>query len=522
MRGLTQEFNSLLEQQERLWGLCPQQARGEFPRDFKVPLDQEITSSCSLPVPIGGFGGDPYKLRAEHRAKVQSVGKAPIILIHGNAGSADVGRWAMFDMRAKLIADAGYPRELIWAPSYLGNTISSGGILDLTGFPHTRNVGEIRKFIDNVCEYLDVEVVDIVAHSLGCTLAYSVFRGLGKETEEAGTTSWTWDEPKKWHRVGTFVALAGAFHGLKDYKGEWTPGGEFVKGLLAEEPVSGKKDETPYQGGEPKTPGPLPHNITYFCGIAKGDFADSQTPTDAPVSTSMLDGAISKVYNYDYTDDILERHERIIKDPVVVRDIKGLLNSVPPVPSVTVSIDKDSGDYEGPLTITIGIDPPDKAVSYEANRVTKEVLHGHLVEKISETLKGTFVGGQRTLTLSTDGMWKVRCNVEGAIEAEERIYWVGTTEMIEAAIDKDISTTFEGTLEVKATTTRGRLYHSLSGGGPREVALSPGDALSAVVHGEGWSEGDVVRIDRNAVVYFVAINDEGVASEIVSASFERA
>jgi hypothetical protein len=184
-------------------------------------------------------------------------------------------------------------------------------------------------------------------------------------------------------------------------------------------------------------------------------------------------------------------------------------------------IDKDSADYDSPLAITIRIDPPDKVVSYVANRVSKEVLHDHIVEKISETLKGTFVGGQKKLTLPTDGMWEVVYNVEGAIESETRTYWVGAAEIIEAAIDTENATPFEGRLDVKANAQRGKLYHSLSGGGQREATLALEDALSAVVRGEDWSEGDVVPIDRNAVIYFVAIDSDGVASEIVSKSFER-
>jgi hypothetical protein len=332
-------------------------------------------------------------------------------------------------------------------------------------------------------------------------------------------TSWSWDQPKKWHRVGTFVGLAGAFRGLSDQLiGEWVPDGEFMNELLAEELVGGE-DETPYGEGEPQAPGPRPHNIRYFCGIVEGDYADNRSP-DPSISTSMLEGARHKVYRYEDPDEF-DKHERIIKDPQVVRDIKDLLNFVPPVPSVTMSVDTESGDYGSPLTITIDVDPPDKVVSYAATRVTKEVLQGYVVGKIAETLKGTFIGGRTKLTLPMDGMWEVAYNVEGAVDAERRTYWVGTTERIEVAIDTDNSTPFEGSLDVTATTPRGKLYHSLSGGGLSEAAVPLRDALDTVVYGEGWSEGDVASIDRNAVVYFIAVDDEGTASQIVSKSFER-
>lgn len=504
-------------------GRCSQ-ANRDFPRDFKVPLDQggpPCPFQTSPRVSIGGFGGDRNKEQSGHRAAVRSVGKAPIILIHGHGGSADLGRWAMTKLRENLIAIAGYPRELIWAPSYLGRSTQFGGELD-PHFPHAHNVGEVREFIDNVCEYLGVEVVDIIAHSLGCTLAYSAFRGLRKQTGPF-MNSWSWDQPKKWHRVGTFVALAGAFRGLSDQRfGEWMPGGEFMNELLAEE-LAGGEDETPFGEGEQQTPGPpglAPHNIRYFCGIAKEDYADARSP-DPDRSTSMLEGAEHEVFAYPEIRDEFDKHEKIITDPAVIRRIKDLLNFVPPVPSVMMSVDKDSGDHASPLTITIDVDPPDKIVSYAANRVTKEVLQGYLVGKVAETLQGTFMGGRTRLTLPTDGMWEVAYNVEGAVEAEKRTYWVGATEKIEAAIDTDNSTPFEGSFNATATTPRGKLYHSLSGGGRSEAAAPLGDSLGTVVYGEGWSEGDVAQLDGNAVVYFIAIDDEGTASEIVSKSFKR-
>src|SRR5215213_5220750 len=92
--------------------------------------------------------------------------------------------------KKKSEIEAGYRKELIWAPSYLGRDERFGGQLDLQ-FPHAHNVGEVREFIDNVCEYLDVEVANIIAYSLGCTLAYSLLRGLGKQTGP-WMSSWSW------------------------------------------------------------------------------------------------------------------------------------------------------------------------------------------------------------------------------------------------------------------------------------------------------------------------------------------
>src|SRR5215218_4276097 len=74
-----------------------------FPQGFKVPQDQGGPGQGKL---IGGFGGDPSKSRDDHRDAVQSIGKAPVILLHGNSGAADSGRWHMLDLQQMLIKAA--------------------------------------------------------------------------------------------------------------------------------------------------------------------------------------------------------------------------------------------------------------------------------------------------------------------------------------------------------------------------------------------------------------------------------
>ena len=467
--------------------------RGRFPQDFPVPRDEGGPGQGQ---PIGGFGGDLRKNQSEHRVVVQSVGKAPVLLIHGNAGTADLGQWDMLDLKRMLMENARYPQELIWAPTYLGiNLAGTDGNLDDGGggaSPHTNNVNEVREFIDNVCEYLGVDVVDIIAHSLGCTLAYSIFRGLQKRRAPVN-----WNQPKKWDRVGTFVALAGAFHGLGSgfppffSKGEWETGGEFIKELLSE--TLGGGGEAPFEEGRPETPGPTPHNITYFCGVARGDFIDAQKR-----DTGFLRGATNKAYDL---GPFTTGHEKIKENLKVFDDFLPLLNSVPPVPAVTMRIDTDSGDHDSPLEIAAKIvDPEEEIIEFVANRVRKVLLNGLLVSKVAETSEGTLDAGQ-PLTLRTEGMWEVLYSAKGAVEDEKKTYWVGEVTSIEVTIVTD-AFTFEGSLNVAATTTRGNLYCSLDG--------------------VWWNEGDEVTITEDAVVHFIAIDSDGIASEIVSQAFEKA
>jgi pimeloyl-ACP methyl ester carboxylesterase len=446
-----------------------------FPQDFEVPQDQGGPGQGQ---PIGGFGGDPSRSRDEHRAAVQSVGKAPVILLHGNSGSADSGRWNMLDLQQMLIR-AGYPRELIWAPSYLGT-----GTLDLET-PHTNNVNEVREFIDNVREYLDVAVVDVVAHSLGCSLAYAIFRGLRRQRDPVEFD----DQLKRWNRVGTFVALAGAFHGLGPFSvGEWETDGAFMTRLLVE--TGGGGGETPYGTNDPRTLEPA-HNLRYFCGVARGDFIDIQNP-----GTGKLAGAINRDYDFGPAD---VGHEKIKESQVVFDDFLPHLNAVPPDRRVAIVTDKASGSYAAPLTIAVRVEPSDRSVDYVANRVTKEFRNGFIVTSTTDELEGTLQDGQ-TLTISASGMWEIAFSAEGTADVR-RTYWVGV-EPIEVAIITDNSVPFEGSLDVMATTTRGTFYHSLKG--------------------DMWSEGSIVTITSDAAPRFIAIGPDGIASEVVTKSFKKA
>jgi pimeloyl-ACP methyl ester carboxylesterase len=453
-----------------------------FPPDFEVPLDQGGPPFQS--VAIGGFGGDPQKTQDEHRAVIRSAGKAPVILIHGNLAAADRTKWNMLTMQDFLI-EAGYPEEAIWAPSYLGS-----GIPDVM-FSHTNNVNEVRDFIENVCEYLDVEVVDFIAHSLGCTLVYAILRGLKKQNNPV-----EFDQPQNWHRVGTVVALAGAFHGFGETGsyavGEWKTSSEFMRELLTE--MGGGGGETPYGRNKPQTPAPA-HNITYYCGIAQNDFVDHSNP-----GTGELVGAINSYKDLGAGD---VGHLKIKESRVVFNEFLPLLNSVPPVERVAIVTDKGDGGYGVPLTITVHIEPSDKPVHYVATKVTKAVQAGILVvseaHEDSDKLEGTVQNGQ-TLTISEVGMWEVVFSIEGTADVQ-RTYWVGVEPIAVTITPTDNSIPFENSLDVTATATRGTLYYSLIG--------------------DMWSEGPVVAITSDAAPRFIAIDSEGIASQITSKAYKK-
>ncbi|HEY5882517.1 MAG TPA: hypothetical protein VIU11_26640, partial [Nakamurella sp.] len=352
-----------------------------YPVDFPVPIDAGGPGAGS---PLGGFGGNAQADRDAHRAVLTDLGKAPVLLVHGNGGAADVRPWDLLDQRRFLRA-AGYADEIIWALSYL-----AAGTVDLQT-PHTNNVDDVRNFLEAVCGYLGVDVVDVIAHSLGCSMVYSVARGLKRKASPI-----VWDQPKKWHRIGTFVALAGAFHGLGAGSiGEWRTGGEFMTELLAE--TEGGGGETPFGAADPTTGGTQPHIITYFCGTAAGDFVDAQNP-----GTGRLDGAVNRSYNL---GSGTQGHQAIKESQAVFDDFLPRLNSTPPTPPVVLALRPASGAQQPGVAVTVQV-KPDRDVTVTAERVVTEFANGYLVRTVLDAALAIVRDGGG-LTLTDPGVWEV-------------------------------------------------------------------------------------------------------------------
>lgn len=450
--------------------------RVAYPVDFPVPTDSGGPGAGSS---IGGFGGNPQADRAAHRAVVAGLGKAPVLLVHGNGGAADVRPWDLLDQRRFLLA-AGYADEIIWAPSYLAS-----GTVDLQS-PHTNNVDDLRNYLETVCTYLDVEVVDVIAHSLGCTLTYAVARGLKRQASPI-----VWDQPKKWRRLGTFVALAGAFHGLGSGSiGEWVSGGEFMRELLAE--TAGGGGETPFGAGDPRTDGEQPHTITYFCGTAAGDFVDAQNP-----GTGRLDGAVNRSYNL---GSGTQGHQVIKESQAVFDDFRPLLNSTPPGPPVALTLQPESGSQQPGVAVIVAVDP-DRDVTITAERVITVYTNGFLDRAVQQALSASVRSGGG-LTLADPGVWEVSASAEGAVP-RSATYWVGVLP-VEVIIVTDNAEPFEKSLLVTATSSSqvATIYHSLDG--------------------QRWTPGASVTLDSDAVLSFVALDPNGVASSVASRQFTKA
>ena len=241
-----------------------------------------------------------------------------------------------------------------------------------------------------------------------------------------------------------------------------------------------------------QTPPPRPHNITYFCGIAQGDFIDAQNP-----GSGRLAGAINRGYNLGAGTT---GHERIKENQVVFNDFLPHLNSVPPAPAVRLGADRDTGSYPSPLQITVTVDPPERTVEATANRITKAFLAGIVTDKVRDPART--LGDGQALTIPSSGMWRLTLSVDGAADDLTRTYWVDVAALV-TTIETDNTEPFPHSLIVVASTNEptATIYHSLDG--------------------TLWNAGATVTIDEDATVWFVAITPAGLASDTVSRSFRR-
>jgi pimeloyl-ACP methyl ester carboxylesterase len=151
-------------------------------------------SDASLGTPVIGFGG------------AGPVQHTPVIFLHGNNDTPFPTACNPFygDIHnvAQYLADHGYSPSELWGLGYQGDQC------DLLTTPTNRsgvahstiaNVPDLRAFVHAVLAYTGASQVDIVAHSLGVTLAREWMR-----------------EDHAYRLVRRFVAIDGPNHGITD------------------------------------------------------------------------------------------------------------------------------------------------------------------------------------------------------------------------------------------------------------------------------------------------------------------
>ena len=230
--------------------------RNGFPGDFPQIMDAGGSGRGEM---IQGFGGDTTTDRAGNRAQLRH---RPVLLLHGNGVNATDPRFGMRDMHDMLIR-AGYVDAEIWAPSYLGQSISSAEIPT----PQRNNIDDVRHFADALLDYLGAPRIDAITHSLGCNMINDYLRGLqANGTFDAGQG--------RFDRLGTVVCLGGPLYGTGSgllYDPEFNLGGAWVEQSIT---LGGVEDATPYGAAAtaqmvgPPTGGTLPGSRPFHATTA--------------------------------------------------------------------------------------------------------------------------------------------------------------------------------------------------------------------------------------------------------------
>lgn len=444
----------------------------QFPSDF--------------PHTLTGFGGDPSLNRAQHRERSK---KCPVILVHGNASNSVHPKFGMEAMKTFLKGEQ-YQDCEIWAMDYLGE---NNGMHELLGV-HRNRIDVFREFVDQVRDYLGVEKLDFISHSLGCGMINAYLRGLQPDGQ------WN-SEDHRFDVAGTSVSIAGATYGLGSGSiDEFRTGSQFEVASHRFGDVA--SDDTPFgedTGSRQIAPDDAwkvttsldNHHVCYVAIIAREDFVDQQYP-----NTSRRDGAdLNKVFN---VGKGIPGHEKIIKEQAVFDAFKGYLNRTPPLPPVRFTVDKESGNHGANLRITVTITPADATIGYRTKRLTKAVQAGFLVETVAEENAGALANGQ-SLTLAHDGAWEVTFTANSGATLE-RSYGVNV-QIPDLTILTDNGTPFQGSLEVKTMASKGTVYYSTD-----------------KTH---WLAQSNPLIHETTTLYFIAIDAAGLASPIVSKAYEK-
>lgn len=216
-------------------GHCrPPPAEAAFPPDFPILQDQEWRSR------LGGWGGIArgYPLRHD-----------PIIFIHGN--TRDAGDWHEPGQSVKKrFLDAGYSLQELWALSYNGKATTNSPWALRCQTDNQTNIPDLASFVKAVLAYTGAAKVDLIAHSLGVTIA----RGMLAQ------------HPDLSQAVEDFVAIAGPNHGTTVCRRLWLVWLIGSKDFIGcDELVPGSVWLTKLNGpqGEKEAPGPTRYMTIY-------------------------------------------------------------------------------------------------------------------------------------------------------------------------------------------------------------------------------------------------------------------
>ncbi len=300
-------FILFLLESSRAYGLEEGRQVLTLPEDFPELIDQGGLGKGEV---LTGFGGIAS---ADRLTNKKAVKRRPVIFVHGNGAHALDEKWGGTHWRQFLL-DNGYNAAEIWAVSYLGKDNNRVQFDN----PHKSNAQDLAIFIKAVCDYLEVEKVDLVGHSLGGGLIKAALSGYDLD----GTYH---QEKQLFDKVGTVVALAAAFYGLGAFSiGEFKTGGPFEQGSHF---LGDVLDDTPFgssqknaQIGDYPAVSELDNDQIFYVSInAIGDFVDAQHRNTFRLEGAHLNAGLDLGIG-------LAGHEKIIKDESVFALVKPFLN----------------------------------------------------------------------------------------------------------------------------------------------------------------------------------------------------
>ena len=130
-----------------------------------LPTGFPVIEDASLGKPVIGFGAAGV------------VTRTPVIFLHGNNDTpfpTACNPFGRMQAMAQYLADSGYATSELWGLGYQGDQCDlAAHPTHRSGIAHTNaaNVPDLRRFVQAVLAYTGAKEVDIVAHSLGVTLA---------------------------------------------------------------------------------------------------------------------------------------------------------------------------------------------------------------------------------------------------------------------------------------------------------------------------------------------------------------
>ena len=148
----------------------------------------------------------------------------PIVFVHGNSDRATGGIYGGFEEMTNTLREYGYRSSEMYATTY-----GPADPNESSNYTHSQtNVKHVRHFIEAVLEYTQSEQVNIIAHSLGVTMARKAILG-GIAMDDDGSTYELGSSLTS--KVRTFVGIAGANQGLANCIGSPFPICSWLNGL---------------------------------------------------------------------------------------------------------------------------------------------------------------------------------------------------------------------------------------------------------------------------------------------------